>query len=105
MQPEQSKSYGYDNWAEDMKKLLYLTGCDLKRSTFLLTDNQLKHSFMLEDVNNLINQYEIPGLFGADDKILMNEKVRINAKKEGNFNLYNNGTPEQILEFFINKVQ
>lgn len=88
-----------------MKKLLYLTGCDLKRSTFLLTDNQLKHSFMLEDVNNLINQYEIPGLFGADDKILMNEKVRINAKKEGNFNLYNNGTPEQILEFFINKVQ
>ena len=105
MQPEQSKSYGYENWAEDMKKLLYLTGCDLKRSTFLLTDNQLKHSFMLEDVNNLINQYEIPGLFGADDKILMNEKVRINAKKEGNFNLYNNGTPEQILEFFINKVQ
>ena len=84
LHPEQSKSYSYDHWAEDMKKLLYTTGCDLKRSTFLLGDNQLKHSFMLEDVNNLINQYEIPGLFGPDDKILMSEKVRINAKKEGN---------------------
>lgn len=54
-QPEQSKNYAYDQWAEDMKKLLYQAGCDLKKSVFLLTDNQLKHSFMLEDVNNLIN--------------------------------------------------
>ena len=60
---------------------------------------------MLEDVNNLINQYEIPGLFGADDKILMSEKVRINAKKEGNIKLYNHGTPEQVMDFFVNKVQ
>jgi hypothetical protein len=38
-----------------MKKLLYMAGCDLKKAAFLLTDNQLKASFMLEDVNNLIN--------------------------------------------------
>lgn len=67
-----------------MKRILYRVGCDLKKTTFLLTDNQLKASFMLEDVNNLLNQYEIPGLFGPDDRILMTEKVRINAKKEGN---------------------
>ena len=60
---------------------------------------------MLEDVNNLLNQYEIPGLFGPDDKILMSEKVRINAKKEGNFQLYNHGTPEEVLDFFVSKVQ
>ena len=82
-----------------------MAGCDLKPCTFLLTDNQLKASFMLEDVNNLINQYEIPGLFGPDDKILMQEKVRINAKKEGNIALYNNGTTEEILDFFAKKVQ
>ena len=87
-----------------MKKLLLMAGCDLKKSTFLLTDNQLKHSFMLEDVNNLINQYEIPGLFGPDDKIIMSEKVRANAKKEGNIALYNHGSPEQVLDFFISKV-
>lgn len=104
LQPEQSKSYAYEQWADDMKKLLYMAGCDLKKCTFLLTDNQLKASFMLEDVNNLINQYEIPGLFGPDDKILMSEKVRINAKKEGNIALYNHGTPEEVLDFFVTKV-
>ena len=88
-----------------MKKLLQLAGCELKPCTFLLTDNQLKASFMLEDVNNLINQYEIPGLFGPDDKILMKEKCKINAKKEGNINLYNHGTSEQILDYFVTKVQ
>ena len=101
LQPEQSKNYAYEQWADDMKKLLYMAGCDLKKCTFLLTDNQLKASFMLEDVNNLINQYEIPGLFGPDDKILMSEKVRINAKKEGNIQLYNQGTAEEVLEFFV----
>jgi hypothetical protein len=38
---------------------------------------------MLEDVNNLINQYEIPNLFGPDDKIIITEKVRMNAKRDG----------------------
>ena len=55
LQPEQSKSYAYEQWADDMKKLLLLAGCELKKCSFLLTDNQLKASFMLEDVNNLIN--------------------------------------------------
>ena len=35
----------------------------------------------------------------------MAEKVRLNAKKEGNIQLYNHGTPEQVLDFFVNKVQ
>lgn len=77
-----------------MKKCLYNTGCDLKKCVFLLTDNQLKASFVLEDVNNLLNQYEVPGMFGPDDKILMKEKVKINAKKEGNIQLHNHGTDE-----------
>ena len=38
---------------------------------------------MLEDVNNLINQYEIPNLFGPDDKIIISEKIRMIAKKDG----------------------
>ena len=75
-----------------MKRLLDLVGCDCKKATFLLTDAQLKFPFMLEDVNNLINQYEIPNLFGADDKIIFTEKMRIVARKEGLMSLYNNGT-------------
>ena len=34
----------------------------------------------------------------------MSEKVRINAKKEGNIALYNHGTPEEVLDFFVTKV-
>ena len=92
-------------WADDMKRLLISAGCDLKMSTLLLTDAQLKHSFMLEDVNNLINQYEIPSLFGPDDKIIISERVRINARKEGNIWLYNHGTQEEMLDYFVIKVR
>ena len=88
-----------------MKRLLISAGCDLKMSTLLLTDAQLKHSFMLEDVNNLINQYEIPSLFGPDDKIIISERVRINARKEGNLWLYNHGTQEEMLDYFVSKVR
>lgn len=35
----------------------------------------------------------------------MSEKVRINAKKEGNIALYNHGTSEEVLDFFVTKVQ
>ena len=105
VQPEQNKNYSTEMWADDMKRLLISAGCDLKMSTLLLTDAQLKHSFMLEDVNNLINQYEIPSLFGPDDKIIISERVRINARKEGNLWLYNHGTQEEMLDYFVSKVR
>jgi len=46
-----------------MKRLLTLAGQDSKNSVFLLTDSQMNFSFMLEDINNLLNSGEIPNLF------------------------------------------
>jgi len=60
---------------------------------------------MLEDVNNLLNQGEIPNLFGADDKINIVERLRMVAKKEGRYELYNVGTQDRLLDYFTSKVK
>lgn len=52
-----------------MKRLLLLAGQDSKNSVFLLTDTQIKFSFMLEDINNLLNSGEIPNLFATDERL------------------------------------
>ena len=63
-------------------------GLTSRHCVFLLNDQVLKHSYVLADVNNLINQYEIPGIFGKDDKVAIFEACRVNARNEGRMDLY-----------------
>jgi len=105
VETEQSKNYNQEQWKEDMKRLLLLAGQDGKNSVFMLSDSQIKHSFMLEDINNLLNSGEIPNLFAADEKFQIIEKLRPQAKKEGRMELYNNGQAEQFLDYFVEKVK
>ena len=91
VETEQSKSYGVDNWKEDLKRILMIAGQDCKNSVFMLSDAQLKYPFMLEDVNNILNTGEVPGLFGLDEKLEIVEKLRPHAKREGKTELYKNG--------------
>ena len=88
-----------------MKRLLLLAGQDNKNSVFLLTDSQIKFSFMLEDINNLLNAGDIPNLFPADEKLQILEKLRPLARREGRMNLYNNGTNEQFNDYFVEKTK
>jgi dynein heavy chain len=80
-------------------------GLDSKNSAFLLTDDNMKQSYVLQDVNNLLNQYDIPNIFGKEDKITIIEQSRMNARNEGRVDLYNSQTPHQLLDFFTRKVE
>lgn len=64
-------------------------GLDSQNSVFLLTDDNMKPSYVLQDVNNLLNQYDIPNIFGKEDKITIIEQSRMNARNEGRLDLYN----------------
>lgn len=35
----------------------------------------------------------------------MKERVKMQAKKEGNIALHNHGTDEQVMDFYLQKVQ
>uniref|UniRef100_A0A8C3DXB0 Dynein axonemal heavy chain 12 n=1 Tax=Corvus moneduloides TaxID=1196302 RepID=A0A8C3DXB0_CORMO len=67
-QPEISKTYGTNEWREDLKRLLKNAGVKGLKTVFLITDAQIKEESFLEDVDSLLNTGEVPNLFPADEK-------------------------------------
>lgn len=76
-QIELSATYGKQEWLDDLKRVLTLAG-GAKGSpvVFLLSDAHLKHSFFLEDINNLLNIGQVPNLFAADEKAQLSEAMK-----------------------------
>lgn len=66
-----------------MQKLMISTGAENKETTFVISDTHIRKSFILEDVNNLLNSGDIPNVFAMEDFIPLIDKLRIKAKKDG----------------------
>lgn len=70
-------------WQEDLKKILKQAGGKGIQTVFLFTDSQIKQEGFVEDINNLLNTFEVPNLFPAEDKAEIMEMVRADARSEG----------------------
>jgi len=101
---EITKSYNKELWREDLKNLLKAAGVQDKKQVFILTDSQLKFDFILEDVNTLLNNGEIPNLWASDEKVEITEKVKEVAKKYRRMALFNQGTKEKLYDYFVERV-
>jgi dynein heavy chain len=66
-QIEVVKGYVMMNWREDIKKVLTQAGVDNKETTFLFVDTQIINEQMLEDLNNVLNGGDVPGLYKKED--------------------------------------
>lgn len=67
---EITKSYNFDTWREDMRDKLYTDcGTSEKQVIFLLNDTQIVLESFLEDVNNILNNGEIPNLFSTVEEV------------------------------------
>ncbi|OWK63542.1 Dynein heavy chain 7, axonemal [Lonchura striata] len=75
-QPEISKTYGTNEWREDLKRLLRNAGVKGLKTVFLITDTQIKEESFLEDIDSVLNTGEVPNLFAADEKQEIIEGVR-----------------------------
>ncbi|NXY12857.1 DYH7 protein, partial [Atrichornis clamosus] len=84
-QPEISKTYGTNEWREDLKRLLKSAGVKSLKTVFLITDAQIKEESFLEDVDSVLNTGEVPNLFAADEKQELIEGVRaaVQARNRG----------------------
>ena len=58
-QIEISKSYGKNEWREDIKKVFMKSGGEGKPTVFLFSDTQIKDESFVEDIDSILNNGEI----------------------------------------------
>jgi len=66
-QIEVIKGYAMRDWRENCKTCLMMAGCDAKDTSFLFVDTQIINEQMLEDINNVLNSGDVPGLYKSED--------------------------------------
>jgi dynein heavy chain len=68
-QIEITSAYNFDAWRDDMRQKLFMTcGVDEKQTVFLFSDTQIVLESFVEDINNVLNNGEIPNLYAAPDE-------------------------------------
>jgi dynein heavy chain len=66
-QIEVIKGYAMRDWRENVKTCLLQAGVEAKPTTFLFVDTQIINEQMLEDLNNVLNSGDVPGLYKTED--------------------------------------
>jgi len=101
-QIEISKAYDFMTWRDDMRQKLFMScGVDEKQTVFLLNDTQIILEAFLEDVNNVLNNGEIPNLYSAPEDIMniMDNMREVNKNVPG----FKNFGDNEIWLDFLNK--
>eukprot|EP00954_Amorphochlora_amoebiformis_P028689 1392074-Amorphochlora_amoeboformis.AAC.1 len=99
-QIETTQRYRQQDFYEDLKKLYIGTGVKCKPTVFLFSDTQLIEECFLEDINNILNSGEVPGLFLPDELSAVLEEIRKDAEREGR-----RLSQEALYNYFIERVR
>ena len=99
---ELSKSYGVTEWRDDIKRILKDAGTGQVPVVFVFVDTQIKWEGMLEDINAVLNSGEVPGLYAADEKADICEKMTPFARAAG---MGKDVSAPEMYAFFIERAR
>ncbi|KAI8909816.1 dynein heavy chain and region D6 of dynein motor-domain-containing protein [Gorgonomyces haynaldii] len=100
IQVELTRTYGLEEWREDLKKLYRLAGLEGKNTVFLISDTQIKSEVFLEDINSILNSGEVPNLFEFDEREKILGDLRSVAREKGL-----SEDRDSVYQLFINRVR
>ncbi|XP_043195463.1 dynein axonemal heavy chain 7-like [Amphibalanus amphitrite] len=103
-QVEISKTYGKNEWLDDLRSVLSKAGFGERHSVFLFTDTQIKEESMVEDLNNILNAGEVPNLFALEDKIEICEKMRV-IDRQRDKSMQTDGSYVALFNMFVERVR
>jgi len=94
-----SKEAVMKGFREELKGFYRSAGVQYEHTVFLISDTQLVYEAFLEDINNILNSGEIPGLFPPDELEPIFDELR-HAAGEDTF-----GSADELYTFFIGRVR
>ena len=74
IQVEVTKNFTVRDWRDALIVILKKAGIENASLVFLFTDSQIKYESFLEDINNLLNNGEVPNLFAKEDLAEIQER-------------------------------
>ena len=95
-----SRDFGIDQFREKVKGPLFAAGIRGEPVIFLLSDTQIVREQFLEDVNNLINAGEVPGMLVQEDMDAIIEGMRP-VMKEAN----RSESLPSVMSYFVQRVR
>lgn len=98
-QIEISKSYSRNEWRNDLKKVLQLSGVNNQPTVFLFSDTQIVEEAYLEDINGILNSGEVANLWNNEETMQVNEALEPSASAAG----VNTGNSAEIYNFFVSR--
>jgi len=97
-----TKSYNRAAFLENMKELFTFAGHQLKPTTFLFTESEIKDEVFLEFINSMLLTGDIPGLFAKDEIMGITADLRNHFIKE---RPGVDDSQDNLKQYFIDKVR
>ena len=92
------KGYGLELFWKDLSRILIKAGTGIHESNqvFIFSDNQILQESFLEDINNILNNGEVPNLFKDEEITYIFNTLKDTAKSE---------SKDTVYQFFVSNVR